>query len=261
MARTVIVVPCLNEARRLVPDVFRDFIHDQPMARVLFVDDGSTDGTTEVLGALVDSRPESFEVLRLPANRGKAEAVRTGFLQAFRHNPEFVGFWDADLATPLTTLSLFEEMFGRRPETEIVLGARVQLLGRDIRRKVARHYSGRVFATAVSVVLGLAVYDTQCGAKLFKTTERVRAIFEQRFLSRWVFDVEILARFLERVAPHEEVSRLLYELPLPVWHDVPGSKLRWSDFARAAMDLSRIYVSHRLPMLRRRPQSGCLLTA
>jgi dolichyl-phosphate beta-glucosyltransferase len=243
MARTTVIVPCFNEERRLVPGIFEEFARKRPDVHVLFVDDGSTDGTPDMLRTLVDSRRESFGLLRLPGNLGKAEAVRAGFLEAFRLDPQLVGFWDADLATPLTALPLFEEVFDQRPETEIVLGARVRLLGRDIRRRAARHYSGRVFATAVSLVLGLPVYDSQCGAKLFRTTERVRAIFASAFLSRWIFDVEILARFLRLVGPQEDPGTLLYELPLPVWRDVHGSKLRWPDFAQAIIDLGRIYLS------------------
>jgi glycosyltransferase involved in cell wall biosynthesis len=243
MVSTVMVVPCYNEAGRLSPDTFRAFAKGWRHGVFLFVDSGSTDDTFDLISKLKATLPTSVEVLRLPRNVGKAEAVRQGFLQAFVSESEYVGFWDADLATPLDAIPLFEAVFRDRPQTEVVLGARVKLLGRDVQRNPVRHYLGRVFATAVSVAIGLEVYDSQCGAKLFRVTSTVRALFGPPFRSRWIFDVEILARFLQlkrRDGAHDAAS-LLYELPLPVWHDVAGSKLRPKDFGRAMIDLARIY--------------------
>lgn len=242
MTKTVIVVPCFNEADRLMPDAFRDFARDWRHGVFLFVDDGSTDNTLSLLTALQKSAPGSFAVLQLPRNGGKAEAVRQGILEAFRLSPEYVGFWDADLATPLDVLPLFEAVFRDRPQTEIVLGARVQLLGRDIHRRTLRHYLGRGFATAVAIVLSVNVYDSQCGAKMFRVTDSVRGLFNRPFLSRWVFDVEILARFVkaERIQGAPRPEALLYELPLPSWRDVGGSKVRAKDFVTALFDLVRI---------------------
>ncbi len=247
MAATIIVVPCFNEAERFASNTFRNFANQWPDGMFLFVDDGSTDDTPRILNALLDSTPQKFEVIRLPRNSGKAEAVRRGFLRAFQSNPDYVGYWDADLATPLDTIPMFAQVFRDRPTTEMVLGARIKLLGRDIQRRPLRHYSGRLFATAVSVILNLAVYDSQCGAKLFRVTNRVRSVFGMPFLSRWIFDVEILARFmkLQDATPSSPLDMCLYELPIPVWHDVAGSKLRITDFIRAVYDLARIHRSIR----------------
>jgi len=247
MLETVIVVPCFNEGKRLAPDAFRHFARDWRQGGFIFVDDGSTDDTFTILTALQKSLPSSFAVLQLPRNVGKGEAVRQGVLQAFRRNPEYVGFWDSDLATPLDALPLFEAILRDRPRTEIVLGARVQLLGRDIRRRVLRHYLGRTFATAVALVLSVSVYDSQCGAKLFRATDTVRELFSRPFLSRWIFDVEILARFIKakQMEFPSGPEAFLYELPLPAWEDVGGSKVRGTDFVIALFDLIRIYHSLR----------------
>jgi hypothetical protein len=75
----------------------------------------------------------------------------------------------------------------------------------------------------------------------------VRGVFSTPFLSRWIFDVEILARFIK--SKHVEFlpkpEALLYELPLPSWDDVGGSKVRARDFVAALFDLVRIYRSLR----------------
>jgi glycosyltransferase involved in cell wall biosynthesis len=243
MARTLLVVPCFNEEQRLQPDTFRAFAKTWPAGRFLLVDDGSTDRTFSVLEGLQASMPRSFDLLRLSHNVGKAEAVRSGMRKAFQADAEFVGFWDADLATPLETVPLFEDVFRQRPTVEMVLGARVRLLGRKIERNPVRHYLGRGFATAVAFTLGMEIYDSQCGAKMFRTTDTVRAAFDTPFVSRWIFDVELLARFMQRkrAAGVREVDALLYELPLPEWHDKKGSKLRTVDFCRALIDLWRIH--------------------
>ena len=246
MPRTILVVPCFNEEKRLRPDVFLGFAKTWPEGGFLLVDDGSIDRTFAILEGLQTAMPGSFEALRLPHNVGKAEAVRGGIRKALQSDAEYVGFWDADLATPLETVRLFEDVFLERPVVEMVLGARVRLLGKDIRRNPARHYLGRVFATAVAHVLGLEIYDSQCGAKLFRATADVRRVFDAPFTSRWIFDVELLARFirLKRAAGVTDVEAFLYELALPQWHDQKGSKLRPADFAVAIRDLWRI---HRTP--------------
>ena len=242
MPRAILVVPCFNEEQRLRPDVFLAFAKTWPEGGFLLVDDGSTDRTFSILDGLQAAMPGSFEVLRLLHNVGKAEAVRSGVRKAFQSGAAYVGFWDADLATPLETVRLFEDVFRERPGVEMVLGARVRLLGKDIRRNPARHYLGRGFATAVALVLGIEIYDSQCGAKLFRATDAVRGAFDAPFVSRWIFDVELLARFIrrKRAAGVRDVEALLYELPLPEWHDQKGSKLRTTDFGRALLDLWRI---------------------
>ena len=84
-------------------------------------------------------------------------------------------------------------MLKGRPELVGVFGSRIRRLGAAITRDPLRHYFGRVFATLASMVLDLAVYDTQCGAKLFRVNDDLRRAFGHVSL-RWIFDVELLAR-------------------------------------------------------------------
>src|SRR5262249_50747242 len=100
-----------------------------------------------------------------------------------------------------------------------------------------RHYLGRVFATAASLVLALPIYDTQCGAKLMRSSPPMRALFALPFCSRWIFDVELLARYLASFG----TQRGLYELPLRRWTDVGDSRVRARDFVRAGVDMAAIY--------------------
>ena len=144
--KVTIVVPCYNEEQRLPKDEFRLF----PGADFLFVNDGSSDGTLRLLESMRDADPGRISVLNLEKNSGKAEAVRQGILNAMERKDDLVGFWDADLATPLNEIPLFLEIFEARPETEMVFAARVRLLGRNISRRAQRHYIGRIGATLIS---------------------------------------------------------------------------------------------------------------
>ena len=244
---TVIVIPCYNEATRLPRETVRAFAAEHPGTGLLFVDDGSRDATAAVLRELCAELGPQATMLQLPENRGKAEAVRTGMRRAFETGARYVAYWDADLATPLELVPAFEAVLEKDPGLLLVLGARVQLLGRQIERRLTRHYAGRLFATAASFTLRLRVYDTQCGAKMFRVTDEVRGVFADPFRSRWIFDVEILARLLERCrgAGESRPERRMYEYPLPRWTDVQGSKLSLRHYVNAALDLAGIWRRHR----------------
>ena len=255
MQSTVIVVPCFNEARRLPVERFENFLAAEPDVGFVFVDDGSTDATPERLRALAKSASDRVRVLTLVANQGKAEAVRRGVLEALGGDPSWVGFWDADLATPLPVILDFRRLLEARPDLELVMGARVRLLGREIRRSALRHYLGRLSATWIALTLGLRVYDTQCGAKLFRNGPRLAALFREPFLSSWLFDVEILARRIalgrRHGAPPAQTG--VFEVPVAEWADVGGSKVNPAAYLRAAVDLLRI---RRRYLRRRSPAAG-----
>jgi dolichyl-phosphate beta-glucosyltransferase len=242
--RVVLVIPCYNEEHRLNVAAFRAFDGGTDRVELLFVDDGSRDGTRRVLDSLAASDPSRFSVLALERNSGKAEAVRRGIELALTRACDVVGFWDADLATPLSELPSFLEILATRPAIEMVFAARVRLLGREISRRPARHYIGRIGATLISSSLGLAVYDTQCGAKLFRSNDTMRHIFAKPFLSRWIFDVEVIARFV-KLRGRDAAAGAIYELPIRVWHDVKGSKVRSTDFLRALRDLWKIHRAYK----------------
>jgi len=239
-------VPCHDEAERLRLECFRACLANDSRVEFLCVDDGSTDGTLELLRRLESEFAPRVRVLALERNLGKAGAVRAGVLQALEREVDLVGFFDADLATPLDELPRFYEVFEAHPRVHMVFGARVKLLGRAIERNPVRHYLGRIFATLVSNALELSIYDSQCGAKLFRADELTHRLFEEPFQVGWIFDVEILARLVrehrrQRAGAPEE---LIYELPLNAWGDIPGSKVGWSDFPRAIVELLRIHRSY-----------------
>lgn len=241
--QTVIVVPCYNERTRLDIETFSTYARSNSGTGFLFVDDGSTDGTSSLLEAATDRGVDGLAWMRTDENRGKGEAVRAGLLEAFAEQPEVVGFWDADLSTPLEELRPMVDTLLGRKACHAVIGARVRLLGRRIDRNPVRHYLGRAFATAAALILRMPVYDTQCGAKVFRVTPALERVLRRPFRSRWVFDVEFLDRMQSEFGPPEH--GWIAEHPLRRWKDVKGSKLGPRDFFTAATDLVRIAVLRR----------------
>jgi dolichyl-phosphate beta-glucosyltransferase len=246
-SRAVLVIPCYNEMSRLDRDEFTRFLLAEPRIDLIFVNDGSTDGTSAMLDEIQLAHVSRVTALNLPTNRGKAEAVRQGVMSGLAGAWDYVGYWDADLSTPLHVSSHWVDVLDERREIDWLFGARIRLLGRSIERKTARHIAGRLFATAASMTLGLPVYDTQCGAKLFRRTDAATALFSGPFLSRWVFDVEVLARVLadHRSSPSGRPFPVC-EMPLQQWRDVGGSRLGVTHMLRAGIDLIRIAVSMRV---------------
>lgn len=240
-SKTVLVVPCYNEAQRLDVEAFRAYASTASCTRFLMVDDGSTDNTRRLLDELAAFDREHFHVLTLDRNRGKAEAVRRGMLQACQGHPAYVGFWDADLSTPLDEIAGFREVLDRNPGIRMVFGARVNLLGRSVRRNLLRHYIGRAFATVVATLLRLPIYDTQCGAKLFRADDELQTVLAEPFISKWIFDVEIIARYAKARGDSAAMRQIIFEIPLMSWYDVQGSKIRMRDFFVVLSDLARIF--------------------
>jgi glycosyltransferase involved in cell wall biosynthesis len=252
MSTTTIVVPCYNEALRLPAALFREFAAAHGNIRFLLVNDGSRDGTMAVLDQLAGLDPAHFEVLNLVENCGKAEAVRRGILQAAMGQPDYIGFWDADLATPLHVIPQFTSVLDRRPEISLLLGVRMPLLGHVIRRRPLRRWLGKVFAQVASGTLGVRFHDTQCGAKIFRVSPEVLAAFSQPFESRWIFDVELLARLirLRRGNSQPSLNEIAYEFPVDQWEDVAGSKLKGGDFFKAMAELCAIWWRYLRPAAR-----------
>jgi glycosyltransferase involved in cell wall biosynthesis len=256
-ADTCVVIPCYNEEERLNADLIVDFCNDREWLDILFVDDGSTDNTAEILGEICQDS-SGVDFIRMKKNSGKSEAVRSGINYSISKAYSFIGYFDADLSTPLHELDHLRHILKNNNHTDIVIGSRVKMLGYDIERSIIRHLAGRIFATAASLTLNLPVYDTQCGAKIFSNNKRLEIIFRNPFLSKWAFDVEILRRhiMLCELQPIESAGKI-EEVPLRNWRDVAGSKVKALDFFSALMNL--LYISYHYKRQNTKHHYKCLL--
>jgi dolichyl-phosphate beta-glucosyltransferase len=239
MPDVCLVVPCFNEAKRLDSAALLAGLMAQPRLGLYFVNDGSEDDTPRALRELAAKAPGRVTVIDLDRNYGKAEAVRRGMLKAVEDSGHaFVGFWDADLSTPLSEVTPFIDTLERHVGAVAAIGSRWRRLGANIDRLVLRHVLGRIFATLASMTLDLPVYDSQCGAKLFKAAV-VPELFGETFRSTWCFDVEILARLSARLGT-SRTRQAVIEIPLTAWSEVGGSKLRLAQMAMMPLELWQI---------------------
>jgi dolichyl-phosphate beta-glucosyltransferase len=253
-----LVLPAYNEAERIGPaldELFGYLRRRGDEARdgapgsaslparleVLVVDDGSTDGTAD----LVRARPEAagataggdgaptLRVITVP-HGGKGAAVRAGMLAA---TTDLVIFTDADMATPPDMLPLLVEALG---DNDIALGSRIQPDGSDMRKSQPwyRRTLGKAFHLLASAWVVGPVKDTQCG---FKGFSRVAAhdLFARQRVQSIVFDVELI--YLARKRGYR-----MAVVPIR-WADRRGSRMRASPALalRVAWDLFRIPLIHR----------------
>ena len=238
MKKICVIIPCYNEAQRLELEVFREFVGREERFDFCFVNDGSQDNTSEVLRRAVELEPGRVLLVDNADNRGKAEAVRSGMLYVSSLNRyNIVGYLDADLATPLEDLYLLAEVMDRKPGVCMTMGARLKRLGANVQRKAYRHYLGRGFATLVSMLYQLPVYDSQCGAKLLKS-ELIPVGFSEEFRSSWLFDVELILRIREKYADYD---RIIHEVPLNTWVEKGDSRIKFKHLLKMPKELFNIY--------------------
>lgn len=242
-SRTAIVVPCYNEADRLDQAAFLAHLDASPRTDFIFVNDGSWDTTLDKLVALHDAAPTRVTVVDLAKNSGKAEAVRQGLLAATDQGAAFVGYWDADLATPLDAIDEFSRVLNKFPEAQVVYGARRKMLGHRIERTFGRRIVSCICATLARRAVGLPVGDTQCGAKMIRNTPILRNAIAKPFTAGWLFDVEFFARLS---AGMTERRFAFYEQPLAEWTEVAGSKVSSAAIVKSGLRMLRLIAERRL---------------
>ena len=238
MQKVLIVIPCYNEERRLPQSDFKNYFNTHPEVEFLFANDGSKDRTMDMLQQLTQDYPQAH-VFDGGANQGKANVIRAAFRHALDHfDFDYIGFFDADLATPLDEIQHFMQVVEQKKELLMICGSRVQRLGSNIHRKPMRHYMGRTFATAVSRILCLPVYDTQCGAKILAKAA-AETVIQEPFMSRWFFDVEIFARIILNYGYRSCIDQC-FEYPLDTWIEKGDTRLKTKDFLRTPLELLKL---------------------
>jgi len=237
-----IVIPCYNEEKRLDKERMFSFLNLNKNVLLCYVNDGSSDNTIGVLNEIKANYPNNVEAISTPTNVGKAEAVRYGFKYCNTHfKYKKIAYLDADLATTLEECFEISELV--KDETVFAFGSRIKKIDTNIERKGYRFLIGRVIATFISRQLNLGVYDTQCGCKIFKS-ELSEIIFTEKFISKWLFDVELFHRII-KIYGVEKMCKISKEVPLKSWIDYDESKVKMTYFFKLWLDLYQIKKAYR----------------
>lgn len=225
-----VVVPAYNEERRLGPtlDAITTYLGDNEGRfghwEIIVADDGSDDGTREVVTSRADPR---VELVTSPRNRGKGNALRLGVAATRGHR---VLVTDADLAAPIEELEKLDKELSEGHAAAIgsraAPGATIESHQHPIRELLGRAGNFLIRQAAVP-----GIRDTQCGFKLFEG-DRAREAFAASRINGWGIDVEVLQHF--RRADWE-----VAEVPVR-WAHQSGSKVRPLDYAKVLAELGRL---------------------
>jgi dolichyl-phosphate beta-glucosyltransferase len=237
MERIFLVIPCYNEGKRLPLIEYESFLEQSDQVSICFVNDGSSDNTLAILHSLCNKFNSKAHLISYPKNAGKAEAVRRGVAFCSQNfNFKYIGYFDADLSTPLTACFKLKSYLTNG--IEFSFGSRIMKIGSVIERSSGRHLIGRIIATIISNMLKMKVYDTQCGTKLF-TKDLSEYLFKDPFISQWLFDVELFFRMIKKYGMEEALNKMI-EVPLDRWINKDESKVKTAYFFKLWFDLYAI---------------------
>ncbi|MBU2945116.1 response regulator [Zobellia uliginosa] len=238
-----VVIPCYNEEERLSGPEFKAFAHANLGYHLCFVNDGSTDKTLEVLHELRKGNESNISVYDCEKNGGKAEAVRQGILHMIKDDQlDYLGYLDADLSTDFRDFDDLVKTI-ESSQFKIVSGSRISRMGANITKESARKIISMTINMIIQTILGMPFKDTQCGAKIMDR-EIASTMFNKKFITKWLFDVEIFMRMRKHYGK-EEAKRIICEQPLKRWIHADGSKLSMKDSVKIVGQLAKIAVSYR----------------
>lgn len=238
-----LVIPCFQESQRIAP-FLRDLkavFGTDCQTKIMLVEDGSGAAEQARFVSVVESTirdcPLFTPPLLLPENLGKGGAVYAGWAQ--HDDADWLAFVDADGSCSASeTKRLIElaqrssSLYAGKGSPPALFASRVKILGRQVDRQFKRHLMGRIYATLVSELLHIPVYDSQCGLKLVP-----RAAFEKisnrLSIKGFAFDADLLVNLLD-------AGQDVVEVPID-WHETPGGKIQLiRDSWRMFRDVLRI---------------------
>lgn len=222
-----VLIPARNEAQRLPHTLMctiRYLERQQYSSSVVVIDNGSVDQTADLAArAWSDRVPVHLAGCARP---GKGAAVRRGILTSRAH---FIGYMDADLATPIETLDVVIPLLD---VSQAVIGSRRINGASLVRRQPVHRAAGSIVFRAMAQRVLHGLTDTQCGFKFFDG-DLARTVARKLSIDGFAFDVEMLGVI-------SEMGIAIKEIPV-IWSDAKGSTLHaLRDGTRAIADVYRL---------------------
>ncbi len=203
-----ILIPAYNEAQRIESTLEKVLAYAREhfdAFEVLVVDDGSADGTSE----LVRQRfGDAVRVIRRSARGGKGAAIRTGVESAGR---PWILFSDADFSIPIEE---YEKLWKEADKAPIVIGSK-HAPGGHVEYPPLRRFLGSLGQRLIALCVVSGFHDTQCGFKLYRT-DTARELFRYQRIDGFGFDFEVL--FLAR-----RMGFSVREVPIHCEHKIGGT--------------------------------------
>src|SRR3989338_2270561 len=188
-----VVVPAYNEEHRIAKTLGRlhEYLSQQPYSyEIVVVVDGAKDGTAEVVEHM-KPRIANLRLIDRKENRGKGYSVREGMLEA---QGKIRLFTDADNSTDIAYFAAMRPFFDKG--YEVVISSRNPWDASGATQEISQVWYKRIMGMAGNLFIQLmavpGIWDTQNGFKAFRNFA-AENIFPQTRISRWGFDIEVLA--------------------------------------------------------------------
>lgn len=185
-----IIIPAYNEEKRVgdsLAKIAGYFSNRDETIEIIVVDDGSTDGTPDVVRRMSE-KYGYIRCLRNEGNMGKGFSIKRGMLDA---KGQLALFSDADLSTPIEEYEKLKEAMVSENADVVIASRALPGSTKPVRQGFLRESMGKIFGLFVKLILGLHLSETQCGFKMF-TKKAAREVFHWQTIFGFGFDPEIL---------------------------------------------------------------------
>ena len=163
--KRLIIVPTYNESMNAPVLIKRIFKHI-PETSILVIDDGSPDGTAEIV-ELLQQEYSDLHLLKRSEKSGLGSAYRAGFAWGLERGYNEMVEMDADMSHRVRDLAKMIEVKKVRPETSLIIGSRWMKDGKTENWSKARELLSRTANLYVRFMLGMGVKDSTAGFRIY----------------------------------------------------------------------------------------------
>ncbi|NMB36469.1 MAG: polyprenol monophosphomannose synthase [Bacteroidales bacterium] len=189
MTRQVVIIPTYNEKEN-IEKIIRAIREQEVDFHILVIDDGSPDGTADIVKSLQKELPDSLFMIEREGKQGLGTAYITGFKWAIEHKYDYIFEMDADFSHPPKDLPRLYKAC-HEDGADLAIGSRycngISVVNWPIGRVIMSYYA----STYVRTVLGMKVYDTTAGFKCYRRKVLETIDFSKIKMKGYGFQIEM----------------------------------------------------------------------